>query len=315
MLSSSEGAVGAPCVRGGRLGRAALLVSSLVLVLANACASARAKLPPITLVPTGTHHVGKFIWYDLLTDGVPAVKQFYGSLFGWEFDGPYGEEERFTLITHRGTPIGGIVDHEPQNPKVSETQWVASLSVADVDGAVDLVRQNGGAVYFEPEDIPDRGRIAVVSDPQGALLAFVRTERGDPADEEEPVPNRWVWTELWADDVQEAVSFYQSLVGYELETAELFAGRTYNVLMREDKARAGVIAVPFDGVRPNWLPYVLVDDPAAVAARVESLGGKVLVAPSQDVRAGSVALVADPSGGAFAVQKWPIESEERRSER
>jgi predicted enzyme related to lactoylglutathione lyase len=62
---------------------------------------------------------------------------------------------------------------------------------------------------------------------------------------------------------------------------------------------------------PNWLPYVRVADPAAVAARVEALDGEVLIAPADSVRAGSVALIADPSGAVLAVQKWPVEDDER----
>lgn len=41
--------------------------------------------------------------------------------------------------------------------------------------------------------------------------------------------------------------------------------------------------------------------------RVVSLGGKVILAPSEDIRKGSVALIADPSGAAVALQRWPME--------
>jgi hypothetical protein len=65
--------------------------------------------------------------------------------------------------------------------------------------------------------------------------------------------------------------------------------------------------LPWEEVQSNWLPYVKVDDPAATAARVEALGGRVLFAPSPEARNGSVALVMDPTGAAFAIQKWPPE--------
>ena len=35
------------------------------------------------------------------------------------------------------------------------------------------------------------------------------------------------------------------------------------------------------------------------------------LAPADSVRAGSVALIADPSGAVIAVQKWPVEDDER----
>jgi hypothetical protein len=48
-----------------------------------------------------------------------------------------------------------------------------------------------------------------------------------------------------------------------------------------------------------------VADPAAAAARAESLGGRILLAPSPEVREGTIAIVADPSGAILALQKWP----------
>jgi predicted enzyme related to lactoylglutathione lyase len=42
----------------------------------------------------------------------------------------------------------------------------------------------------------------------------------------------------------------------------------------------------------------------ASAQRAKQLGGKVLVAPHPDVRDGTVALIADPSGALIALQKW-----------
>jgi len=59
-------------------------------------------------------------------------------------------------------------------------------------------------------------------------------------------------------------------------------------------------------VPPVWVNYLRVADPAAIAARVEALGGRVLV-PVQARRIGGYAgLVAGPSGAGIALQTWPI---------
>jgi uncharacterized protein len=58
-------------------------------------------------------------------------------------------------------------------------------------------------------------------------------------------------------------------------------------------------------VQPNWLPYVLVNDPEALATRVVGLGGRVIVPVAPERRNSSLAVVADPSGAAFALQKYP----------
>jgi predicted enzyme related to lactoylglutathione lyase len=285
------------------------LVLGLSMVL-GACAGGGRQIPPMTPEPTGVYHVGKFVWYDLLTHNVPKVEQFYGTLFGWEFEEGYGDSANFTLITYRGLPIGGIAFVDTLPGGVSRARWVPSLSVPDVDEAVETSLAAGGVVYFEPEDVGQRGRIAVVGDPQGAVVAFVRSAGGDPSDIE-PLDGGWLWTELWTRDLAAATSFYSSLVGYEVEVVDSSVLQDYTVLRRDGRARAGVRQLPWEEVMPNWLPYVRVTDPKAIADRVESLGGRVLIAPADTVRAGSVALIADPAGGVFAVQKWPVTEDER----
>jgi hypothetical protein len=84
-------------------------------------------------------------------------------------------------------------------------------------------------------------------------------------------------------------------------------GLEYFVL-RHGSPRAGLFQIPSTAanVRPNWLPYVLVDDPSALAAKATGLGGRVLLQPSADRRKGTLAIVADPTGGVVALQKFPI---------
>ena len=150
--------------------------------------------------------------------------------------------------------------------------------------------------------------MAVVSDPQGAVLALVRTETGDPDDvtAQELVVGQWFWNELWTSDLDAAMSFYQELAGYEQEVFGAVEGAPYYMMRRDERPRAGMLKIPFEGVSPNWLPYVMVDDPADIAGRVESLGGQVLLRP-EGVSHGGSAIIADPTGAAFGVQKWPPE--------
>jgi uncharacterized protein len=59
-------------------------------------------------------------------------------------------------------------------------------------------------------------------------------------------------------------------------------------------------------VQPNWLPYVLVVDPAGLAARVPGLGGRILVPAAFERRNGSLVVIADPEGAPLALQKYPF---------
>jgi predicted enzyme related to lactoylglutathione lyase len=295
-------------------GRALRLALPAVLVSTLACASGpKVVLPAVTPTPTDTHHLGKFVWRDLLTHDLAGAKRFYGGLFGWEFEASASNDSTYTIITHSGVPIGGIVYMARSDEEANRSQWVSYMSVADVDLAAAQVRGAGGVVHTGPRDYPDRGRIAVVSDPQGALVALVRSTAGDPADAE-PDINQWLWTELWTTDVPAAVSFYQTMVGYEFEMVEIYEQNNYGMFNRDGQPRAGVLELPLEGVRPNWLAYIRVQDPAAVAARVDSLGGSLFLAPDDNVRNGDVAVIVDPSGAALTVQRWPPRTEEGRGE-
>ena len=198
-------------------------------------------------------------------------------------------------VLHNGTAIAGIVPIDDPADADWNSAWLGNLSVGDVDTAAKLVRQRGGSVERGPTDAPDRGRLALVSDPGGAHLLLVRASGGDPPDRE-PLMGGWLWRELWTHDVDAAVRFYSELTGYQSETIEL-GGEDYRVLKRSDVARAGVIRAP-DDVGAQWLPYVRVEDPARTAARAEKLGAEV-VALDEDA-----AILLDPTGAAIGVRSW-----------
>ncbi len=310
MTASNAGRSARPVVTDRWRKAIAPVSAALLLATLSGCSTPKSRVPPLTPTPTGTYQIGKFVWYDLITDDVAAVKVFYGGLFGWEFDDIETEKDNFTLASHRGVPIAGIVYLEREDPAVSQSQWVSSVSVPDVDRAAEYVKEQGGELHWGPKDVPDRGRVAIVSDPQGALFALVRASGGDPPDQV-PLPGGWLWTELWTRDLAAALSFYESLAGYTHETTDVISGDQYHLLKRDDRARAGVRQLRWEDVRPNWLPYVLVDDPATVVARVDGLGGRVVIALNEEIRGGNVALIADPSGGIFAIQKWQMDESER----
>lgn len=285
-------------------GRQRIVLSVILSLVVSACSGLR--LSPVTAEPTSNWIPGKFVWHDLITHDVSAVKLFYAGVFGWRFEDLPGTD-RYTLIRHDGRMIGGIVYSDRKVDGKPVSQWVSLMSVPDVDQAVDRVREVGGRIYAGPRDIDDRGRLAIVGDPEGAVFGVVRATGGDPPDREAEI-GEWLWTELWSDDREAAGKVYSTLAGYELDTRETVAGKPYHVFRRDGAPRAGLLLNPFpEEVTPLWLPYVRVANPAAVVAKVEGLGGQVLVQPDPKHRQGTVAIIADPTGAEVAVQKWPID--------
>jgi uncharacterized protein len=253
---------------------------------------------------SSTPLLGKFVWRDLVTEDPEAVKPFYAGLFGWAFEEGTALGAPYTLVKSGGQYIAGI--SKTRRPRADQpvSQWVSFMSVANVDRAVEQTRAAGGSAVAGPLDLPNVGRGAVVLDPEGAPLGLLRSSIGDPADAPAPVMNRFLWTEHLSRDPQAAADFYAALAGFEVRKTD-FGGQPYWVLV-QGRERAGLLRNPIAVDRPIWLPYVRVADPVAAAARAVQLGGRVLVAPRPDLRNGTMALIADPSGAVLALQKWPL---------
>jgi len=278
------------------------------LLLASGVGCTAVNLPPVTDAPTNTRLPGKVIWHDLITDTPAASESFYTELFGWEFESVgigFGSiaSANYKLIRHNGRLIGGMIDQTRLDTDEDISQWVVLMSTDDIERSVGVVVNEGGTVFTAPTALADRGRIAVVADPQGALFALLETKDGDPLDRD-PDLNEFLWNELWAANVPAAAAFYQRLAGYDLEEKVVTASESYQFLSKDGVPRAGILPNPIDGLAPLWSTYVRVEDPAAITARVEALGGRVLLPAQQRDLGGQVALIADPSGAGFVIQTW-----------
>jgi predicted enzyme related to lactoylglutathione lyase len=96
------------------------------------------------------------------------------------------------------------------------------------------------------------------------------------------------------------------LAGYKLESILPDTISNYKLLTRENKPRAGITQIPWENVKPNWLSYIMVDDIQIAVTEAEKLGARIIVAPAPQLRNGTVAILADPSGAVFGLQKWPL---------
>ena len=64
---------------------------------------------------------------------------------------------------------------------------------------------------------------------------------------------------------------------------------------------------PLEGLKPVWVSYLRVENPASITAQVASLGGWVIVEARPRPLGGEVAFIAGPSGAGIALQTWPLE--------
>jgi len=280
-----------------------LLAAFAVAVIVAAC-SAAGPAPSSGLSLSDEPLLGKFVWHDLITDDVSAARRFYGELLGWQFEDtthPRGGD--YTLITSDGQYVGGML-RLPDSTTAEYSRWLPYLSVANVDNAVRFTESAGGEAIAGPVDLPDIGRAAAITDPQGAVLGLLRSRVGDPDDSIPLAVGRVVWNELLAADDAGAASFYGPLAGLEVQTIERRGGE-YTLLRSQGRERAGIMDRPDPRVTPLWLTHFAVSDVGAATRRAAELGGRVLLAPSPDLREGTLAVVTDPTGALLALQQWP----------
>jgi hypothetical protein len=67
---------------------------------------------------------------------------------------------------------------------------------------------------------------------------------------------------------------------------------------------------PLEGLKPVWVSYIRVVNPAAITERVTGLGGQVIVDARSRPIGGEVAFIAGPSGAGIALQTWPLEQKD-----
>jgi predicted enzyme related to lactoylglutathione lyase len=278
------------------------LISAVLLVGLGmiGCAKNQIIVPKITSEPTNQRLTGKFVWFDLFTHDLHSTSLFYESLFSWSFKETSSTEKIVKTILRDGVPIANAVYIKQKDPKVNASRWLSYISVEDVDRAAKLSVKNKGSVYLQPRDLKNRGRVAVVNDPQGAIFGLVTATGGDPLDTDFRA-NQFLGSELWTTDPDDALKFYNTLVGYEQKLIDIKADLKYRRLVVDDRFCAGLMKLPWDDVKPAWIPYISVKNTLETVEKAKKLGGKIIVEKDSAVQEGSIVIIADPSGAVFAI--------------
>ena len=112
-------------------------------------------------------------WFELHTRDYPSAVSFYQDVFGWEtrVEGD-SAEFRYTTLTIGEEQYAGIMDASEFLPEAIPAHWSVYFGADDTDAALAKVVALGGAVVDPAMDTP-YGRMATVSDPNGAVFKFV----------------------------------------------------------------------------------------------------------------------------------------------
>lgn len=113
---------------------------------------------------------GSFTWTELNTRDVGKAVPFYESVFGWTAD-TATEPMPYTTFKMGDKPVAGMMDVTGRVPDEVPNFWMVYFGTADCDAAIATTKEAGESLVVGPFDIPDMGRFAVLSDPQGAVFA------------------------------------------------------------------------------------------------------------------------------------------------
>ena len=239
-------------------------------------------------------------WVDLMVPDRHEARDFYGPLFGWQFDEGPPETGFYTNCLKDGEPVAGIGELLPGQLAMPSV-WTTYLAVDDVHASAAKAIEAGGRLLVEPMQVMGFGRMAVVADPTGAVFGVWQagTHAGFTRVDE---PGSVTWNEVMTRDYAAAQDFYRTVFGYDYEDMS-GDGYTYATLQLNGRMVGGIGEVGVDwpaDVSPYWMTYFKVEDADASVAQVTRLGGEV-VREAWDSPFGRIAIVTGPVGETFAL--------------
>src|SRR5438270_9523755 len=232
-------------------------------------------------------------WIDTNQPDPDAAVEFYGGLFGWELENVMPAESggKYFIARIRGGDVGAvssIPEGAPPTPVWNTYVWVDSA-----DETAGKVADAGGKVMSEPFDVPEAGRMAVCTDPEGAAFCVWQAgqHKGARIVNEAGSLN---FNGQHTRDAEAAKAFYGAVFGWRTLTldggqemwtmpgyGDYLEGLTPGIRERMAAmgARSGfedVVAslTPIsDDTPPHWDVTFAVDDADATATRAAELGG------------------------------------------
>jgi uncharacterized protein len=254
--------------------------------------------------------IGSFIWYELITPDLAAAAKFYKAVIGFAI-GDKNEMEGMDyrmIVRDDGGFAGGALALTPDMAGEGMTpRWLPYLHVENVDAAITAITADGGALRMPGTDIPNVGRIALVSDPQGIPI-YVMTPTPPPgvdaaSDVFDPTtPQHVRWNELASPDQSASIAFYAKHFGFEFNDKMSMGAMGDYCFIHHHGQMLGAIMQRQSPEQPAlWLQYFGVPSLTEAKGKVEANGGTVIMGPTQVPGDDWVIVGIDPQGAGFGL--------------
>jgi predicted enzyme related to lactoylglutathione lyase len=255
---------------------------------------------------------GMPIWYELMTPDPGAVAAFYEAVGGWKVvdmgmtTDASGHDYRMIQRPDGGSLGGVLTMNRDMIDHGAKPGWVTYFHVDDVDASVAKIEALGGKTRM-PARAVAVGRMAMVSDPQGA--PFYVMSPTPPADQpdaksdvfDETKAGHCRWNELSTSDEPGALKFYVDVLGWESRDKMPMGERgDYFFLHCEDRRIGAISPWLNEGQQPAWLFYMGVDDIDRAHAAAKANGGTDVGDPHEVPGGDWIFTANDPAGARLA---------------
>src|SRR5581483_7386877 len=247
---------------------------------------------------------GSFSWVELATTDQQAAKNFYSSLFGWKVnDFPMGQEDVYTIFSLRERNVSAAYTmKKEERSQGAPPHWNIYIEVESADAAAKQASAVGGKILAEPFDVFDKGRMAIIQDPTGAMFSIwqSKSESGIGISE---IDGTFCWADLSTPDPARAQKFYSDLFGWQIVKDSHDPSSDYLHIVNGKESIGGIqsVAQRDPSMPPHWLIYFLTSNCDATAAKAKQLQAKFHVEPFTMEHVGRMAFMADPQGANFAI--------------
>lgn len=246
----------------------------------------------VTKFPHGT-----ISWADLSSTDQAASRAFYATLMGWDVqEWPMGEGQTYSMFNVDGSAVAAVGQMQPDMmAQGAPSFWITYVTVDDVDALAPQVTALGGTLVNGPFDVFDNGRMLILQDPSGAMLALWQPKNHIGAGLVNTV-GAMCWNELATRDPQAAGEFLSKLLGWEIKKADDMDN--YYYIYNGDRINGGIMQMTdeWGDIPPHWMVYFTVADIDAAVAQVKELGGSVNGEIIDAGEVGRMAVVSDPTG-------------------
>ena len=270
-------------------------------------------------------------WVDTSHADQEAVLPFYRAVFGWQFENvmPADAASKYFEARINDGAVAAIGATPPGDPPPA--RWKTYIWVDDADDAVAKARTAGGQVAVEPFDVGDFGRMAVLTDPEGATFCVwqAKEHKGATVVNEHGALN---FNGLATRDPESAQAFYGAVFGWKIlplpfGMAWALPGYGDHLEERSPGLRARMAQMgPPDGfidvvaaIEPiedddsekaaHWTVTFGVDDVESAVSEARQFGGEIVAGPF-DAPWSRVAVIKDPQGAIFTVSQFVLDNKD-----